>query len=219
MSAEGARDVERKGRMRRAALSGAAVTAGPAVAAVAAFGYEAGLPWWGIAAAGVLVAPPAGWAGSRIGRLRGLRDEVLEPGEKALGVYAVQPPYREHLPPNAHEGPQYELRLTTRHLEMWERAVLLWRHPLPELRPCSPRARGCASSTTGARPGRCSWDGTHRRCGTSPGGTGPPEASSPRCGEGPGSGLHTLSPGPSAVQSGRRESNPRSQFGRLGLYH
>ncbi|MEU4883298.1 hypothetical protein OIE82_23040 [Streptomyces althioticus] len=134
MSEEGARDVGGKGRMRRATLSGAAVTAAPAVAAVAALGYEAGLPWWGIAAAGVLVAPLAGWAGSRIGRLRGLRDEVLEPGEKALGVYAVQPPYREHLPPDAHEGPQYELRLTSRHLEMWERAVLLWRHPLPELR-------------------------------------------------------------------------------------
>ncbi|MFF5344940.1 hypothetical protein ACFY4H_30275 [Streptomyces althioticus] len=152
-STEGARDVGAKGRMRRARLTGAAVTAGPAVAAVAGLGHEAGMPWWDIAAAAVLVAPLAGWAGSRICRLRGLRDEVLEPGEKALGVYAVQPPYREHLPPNAHEGPQYELRLTTRNLEMWERAVLLWRHAPPELRLLAegPRLRvfrdGCEAGT------------------------------------------------------------------------
>lgn len=36
--------------------------------------------------------------------------------------------------------------------------------------------------------------------------------------EDPGSGIHPLT-WAYVLQSGRRESNPRSQFGRLGLYH
>ncbi|MFF1460372.1 hypothetical protein [Streptomyces sp. NPDC058330] len=115
-------------------LSGAAGTAVLAVVAVAGLGMKAGLPWWLLAAVALLTAGLAGWTGARIGRRDGIRDEVLEPGDQVLGTYTVRPPSTQHAPPPAHEGPQYQLRVTTRHVEMWERSVLLWRHPWPELR-------------------------------------------------------------------------------------
>ena len=125
----------RGGRIRRARLVGAVAMALPAsAAAVVGFGIEGGLPWWVVMAGTLAAAGFGGWAGAQIGRQRGIRNEVLEPGETVLGTYTVRPPYTRHTPPSAHEGPQYQLRMTTRHLEMWERAVLLWRHPLTELR-------------------------------------------------------------------------------------
>ncbi|MDQ0491663.1 MULTISPECIES: hypothetical protein [Streptomyces] len=126
---------ERDRRMRRARLLGAVGTAVPVtVALVFGLRVEGGLPWWAVAVCAVPAAAFAGWSGAGIGGIRGSRDEVLEPGERVVGVYTVKPPYREHLPPDAHEGPQYALRVTTRSLEMWERGVLLWRHPLTDLR-------------------------------------------------------------------------------------
>ncbi|WP_234432839.1 MULTISPECIES: hypothetical protein [unclassified Streptomyces] len=121
-------------RVRRAGLSGAVVTALPAVVAVVSYGARADLPWWAVVAVALLTAGLAGWTGAQIGRRRGIRNEVLEPGEKMLGTYTVRPPYTEHTPPAAHEGPQYQLRVTTRGMQMWERSALLWRHPWPELR-------------------------------------------------------------------------------------
>ncbi|MPY40846.1 hypothetical protein FNH04_13310 [Streptomyces phyllanthi] len=102
--------------------------------AVVGPGAEAGLPWWALVAVAVPAAGLGAWTGVRIGRRRGIRDEVLEPGEKVVGTYTVRPPYTEHNPPSAHEGPQYQLRVTTHGMEMWERSVLLWRHPWRELR-------------------------------------------------------------------------------------
>ncbi|AWI31211.1 hypothetical protein E3E14_25065 [Streptomyces sp. ICN441] len=102
--------------------------------AVVGTGIRADLPWWAVAAAALPTAGLGGWTGAQIGRQRGIRNEVLEPGETVLDTYTVRPPYTEHTPPAAHEGPQYQLRVTTRSLEMWERSALLWRHPWPELR-------------------------------------------------------------------------------------
>ncbi|WP_225994469.1 hypothetical protein [Streptomyces sp. SS1-1] len=48
--------------------------------------------------------------------------------------------------------PAVRTPLTTRHLEMWERAVLLWRHPLPELRLLT-EGRACASTHDGREAG------------------------------------------------------------------
>ncbi|MFJ3722848.1 hypothetical protein ACIPYQ_09795 [Streptomyces sp. NPDC090045] len=124
----------RNGRVRRAGLAGAAVTALLAVVAVVGLGVEAGLPWWAVVAVALVTAALAGWAGAQIGRRQGVRNEALEPGEKVLGTYTVRPPYAAHTPPAAHEGPQYQLLLTTHGIQMWERSVLLWRHPWPELR-------------------------------------------------------------------------------------
>ncbi|MGW4431899.1 hypothetical protein [Streptomyces tendae] len=119
---------------RRSALTGAAATAVLPVAAVVLAGVEAALPWWAVAGPAVLTAGLAGWAGVRISRRRAVRRDALEPGEKVLGTYTVRPPYREHTPPAAHEGPQYQLVVTSRGLQLWERSALLWRHPWPELR-------------------------------------------------------------------------------------
>ncbi|MFE4217050.1 hypothetical protein [Streptomyces sp. NPDC056844] len=121
-------------RIRRARLTRATVTALLAVAAVLGPGIGAGVDWWILLALALPAAVLAGWAGSRIGRMNALRDIQLEPGERVLSTYVVRPPYTEHTPPSAHEGPQYHLRVTTRGVQMWERAELLWKHPWTELR-------------------------------------------------------------------------------------
>lgn len=127
-------DEGRERRIRRAALSVAATTALLAVVTVVGYGVQAGMPWWGLVAVALPVAGFAGLGGSRLGRLRGIRKESLEPGEKVLGTYTVRPPYTDHTSPDPYAGPQYQLRVTTHGVQMWERAVLLWRHPWPELR-------------------------------------------------------------------------------------
>ncbi|WP_405710952.1 hypothetical protein OG264_19145 [Streptomyces xanthophaeus] len=121
-------------RILRARLSGAAGTALLAAVVVVGFGVKADLPLWAVVALTLLTAGPAGWTGAQLGRQRGLREQVLEPGETVVGTYTVRPPYTEHTPPAAHEGPQYQLQATTHGLQMWERSALLWRHPWPELR-------------------------------------------------------------------------------------
>lgn len=121
-------------RVRRTGLSAAAAAALLAGVAVVGAGMEAALPPWVVVGVAVPVAGLAGWAGARTGRRNGIRDEHLQPGERVIGTYAVRPPYTEHTPPSPHEGPQYHLRVTTHGVQMWERAVLLWKHPWPQLR-------------------------------------------------------------------------------------
>ncbi|MFF9347716.1 hypothetical protein [Streptomyces sp. NPDC014734] len=122
------------GRMRRSEMNGVAATVLGTVVVVVCAAAGAGLPWWAVAGAALLVVWPAAWTGKRIGRRSGIRDQALEPGEDVVGTYTVRPPYTEHTPTALHEGPQYELLVTTRGLQMWERSVLLWRHPWSELR-------------------------------------------------------------------------------------
>ncbi|WP_265291943.1 hypothetical protein [Streptomyces sp. SHP 1-2] len=121
-------------RLRRAELGGAAATVAAAEVAVVAACLQASLPWWAVVGAALVVAGPAGWTGLRIGRRAGVRARSLEAGETVLGTYTVRPPYTEHTPPAAHEGPRYQLMATSLGLRMWERSVLLWWHPWPELR-------------------------------------------------------------------------------------
>ncbi|WPO70365.1 MULTISPECIES: hypothetical protein [unclassified Streptomyces] len=137
-------DVEGSGqgeRPRSAGLTSAVATALLAVTAVLGFGVKSDLPWWAMLAVGLLTAGFAGWAGSKSGRREGVRDAVLAPGEKVVATYNVQAPFTEHTPPAAHEGPQYQLRLTTSGVQMWERSVLLWWHSWPELRVIADGAR------------------------------------------------------------------------------
>ncbi|MFB7917368.1 hypothetical protein [Streptomyces sp. NPDC056061] len=122
------------GRMRRSEVNGAVATVVAALVAIVGAGVVGDLPWWVVAGAAVVVVWPAAWTGARIGRRSGIRDQALEPGEDVLGTYTVRPPYTEHTPVAPHEGPQYELLVTNRGLQMWERSVLLWRHPWSELR-------------------------------------------------------------------------------------
>ncbi|WP_234042231.1 hypothetical protein [Streptomyces marianii] len=128
-------------RVRGARLSGAVVTALVAALAVLGFGSRADLPGWATVGAALAAAGLGGWTGSRIGRQRGIRNEALEPGESLVGTYTVRPPYTEHSPPSAHEGPQYQLLVTNHGVQMWERSALLWRHPWPELRVIADGAR------------------------------------------------------------------------------
>ncbi|MFE5089974.1 hypothetical protein ACFRCI_06150 [Streptomyces sp. NPDC056638] len=124
----------RSRRIRRAGLCAGAATAFFAVVAVVGRAAEVAPPWWVLAPVAVLVAVLAGRAGVRLGREDGVRAEALEPGENVIGTYTVRPPYADHSPPSPYESPQYQLRVTTRGMQMWERAVLLWNHPWPELR-------------------------------------------------------------------------------------
>ncbi|MGV9455570.1 hypothetical protein [Streptomyces sp. NPDC003635] len=121
-------------RVRRATVTGA--LAGALTGGAIALGGLAKLdaPWWALTA-GVLVFLGLGaWTGTSIGRRRGARDAVLEPGEAVLGTYTVRPPYTEHTPADLHQGPQYQVRVTTHGIQLWERSALLWRHPWPQLR-------------------------------------------------------------------------------------
>ncbi|GEC02876.1 hypothetical protein SSP24_05310 [Streptomyces spinoverrucosus] len=106
----------------------------PAVTVVLGYLNEADAPWWVMVTVVPVMAGLGAWAGTSIGRRRGIRDAALEPGEMVLGTYTVQPPYTEHVPPDLHQGPQYQIRVTTQGIQLWERSVLLWRYPWPELR-------------------------------------------------------------------------------------
>ncbi len=121
-------------RVRRAAVIGALVglLIGGAIALANLSRLDA--PWWVAALAVPAVAGGGAWTGTSIGRRRGVRDAVLEPGEKVLGTYTVRPPYTEHTPPDLQQGPQYQVRVTTIGIQLWERSALVWRHPWPELR-------------------------------------------------------------------------------------
>ncbi|MFJ8017907.1 hypothetical protein [Streptomyces sp. NPDC096339] len=122
--------------VRRAGLVGGSVTALCATVASVAAGAKAGLPWWAVVAAALPTGALAGWAGARAGRRDGVKEAALEPGETLLGAYAVRPPTARLAPPSgfaAGEEPRFQLRMTTRGLQLWECSVL-WRHPWPELR-------------------------------------------------------------------------------------
>lgn len=92
-----------------------------------------GAPWWALLAV-LGVAAGGASTGAAIGRRRDVRDAALEPGETVLGTYTVRPPYTEHTPPDLQQGPQYQVRVTTLSIQLWERSALVWRHPWPELR-------------------------------------------------------------------------------------
>ncbi|MFF2139501.1 hypothetical protein [Streptomyces sp. NPDC058193] len=119
--------------VRRARTIRVTVSAGIAGATVTGLGAGV-LSWWQVPALAVPAVGRAAWTGSRIGRIDGIRAARLEPGEGVIDTYAVRPPYTGHTPPSPHEGPQYHLRVTSRGIEMWERAELLRKHPWPELR-------------------------------------------------------------------------------------
>ncbi|WP_406424171.1 hypothetical protein OH809_03330 [Streptomyces sp. NBC_00873] len=59
-----------------------------------------------------------------------------------IGAYTVRSPGSDHSsatpswiqPHQLQETSPYQLRVTTLGMQLWERAVLLWSHPRPELR-------------------------------------------------------------------------------------
>ncbi|WP_330296536.1 hypothetical protein [Streptomyces sp. NBC_00503] len=129
----GAAEVEPARRVRRAGLAAGGALGAMAVVTFVARGAEVA-PWWVLAPGSVLVAALAGLAGARLGREDAVRAQALAPGEIVLGAHTVRPPYTDHSPSGPYESPPYQLRVTTRGMQLWERSVLLWNHPWPELR-------------------------------------------------------------------------------------
>ncbi|MEV5161786.1 hypothetical protein [Streptomyces sp. NPDC053728] len=124
---------DRTARMRRARNIRAAASA-CAVGALM-IGIGAGvLPWWQVLSVALAMAALVWWLSSRTGRTDRIHEAPSESGERVIGTYAVQPPPTGHHPASPYEGPRHHLRVTSRGIEMWERADLLWKHPWPELR-------------------------------------------------------------------------------------
>ncbi|MFF4832587.1 hypothetical protein [Streptomyces sp. NPDC001315] len=124
---------ERRRRLRRAAVSGG-VTASLGAASVAVEGFTGGVPWWFVVPFTVLCSAFAGWSGTKTGREDAVRAESLEPGEYLLSTYTVRPPFTPERGPTPYENPPFQLRLTSRHLQLWEHSDLLWAHPWADLR-------------------------------------------------------------------------------------
>lgn len=63
----------------------------PAVTVVLGPLDVADAPSWAMAAAVPVMAGLGAWAGTSVGRRRGIREAALEPGETVLGTYTVPP--------------------------------------------------------------------------------------------------------------------------------
>ncbi|MFE7169006.1 hypothetical protein [Streptomyces sp. NPDC057616] len=124
-------------RLRRAAVAGGATAVCLGAASLAiegAAGAAHGIPWFVVVPLTLLCSVFAGWAGARTGRENAVRAEMLGPGERLIGAYAVRPPFTPGRAPTPYENPPFQLLLTSRHLQLWEHSQLLWAHPWPELR-------------------------------------------------------------------------------------
>ncbi|WP_370410150.1 hypothetical protein [Streptomyces fradiae] len=126
-------DEERSRRIRRAGILGGVIGAGVGGVVMGAESLNAvagGFPWWVVAPFAVAATAAGAWGGARLGREHRVRADSLEPGETVLNEYGVwhapaPPPSRttqaEHAP--------YQLRTTTRRMQLWEGSTLLWEHP------------------------------------------------------------------------------------------
>jgi hypothetical protein len=125
---------ERQRRIRRAAVSGGVTATCLGAASIAVEGFTGAVPWWFVVPFTALCSAFAGWAGTKTGRENAVRAETLEPGEQLLGTYTVRPPFTPDRGPTPYENPPFQLLVTSRHLQLWEHANLLWAYPWPDLR-------------------------------------------------------------------------------------
>ncbi|MFJ9540866.1 hypothetical protein ACIRPX_26840 [Streptomyces sp. NPDC101225] len=133
----GTAEAEGQRRRRRAAVAGgttAACVGAASLAVESAAGVAHGIPWPVVVPFILVCSAFAGWAGARTGRENAVRAQTLGPGERLIGSYAVRPPFTPGRAPTPYENPPYQLLLTSRHLQLWERSNLLWARPWPELR-------------------------------------------------------------------------------------
>ncbi len=90
---------------------------------------------WGLGGLVVLACGALGtWSGVRAGRINGVREVALEPGETVLSAYAVRPPVVDGRPTKPTDTARFELRVTDRSLQLWDGPDRLWRHPWPGVR-------------------------------------------------------------------------------------
>ncbi|ALO12863.1 Putative secreted protein [Streptomyces venezuelae] len=131
---------EKRLRIRRSTVGGGIL--GGVVGAAAPFVTSAslGIAWLfeHLASAGALTAALSCavgvWLGVRGGRTHGSRNAALERGETVLSEYAVRPPVVDGRATKPSEVDRWELRVTDRHLQLWDARDRLWSHPWHEIR-------------------------------------------------------------------------------------
>ncbi|QES48934.1 hypothetical protein DEJ50_15035 [Streptomyces venezuelae] len=119
----------RRRRIRRSAIAGSCTMGGVFAAKISIAGFGAEFAWWLVVPLAVLFGAGGAWAGARSGREDGIRAEALEPGEIVLSGYAVLPVTEAGRLHGSFEVSPYQLRVTNRRLQFWNRAELLWSHP------------------------------------------------------------------------------------------
>ncbi|XIE77558.1 hypothetical protein AB6O49_03310 [Streptomyces sp. SBR177] len=126
-------DEERARRVRRAGMAGGVIGAavgGVVMGVESASAVAGGFPWWSVVPFAVAATVAGAWGGVRLGREHRVRADSLEPGETVLNEYGVwpapaPPPSRANRP----DAAPWLLRTTTRRLQLWEGAALLWERP------------------------------------------------------------------------------------------
>ena len=131
---------EKRRRVRRSTVWGGLVggVAGAAAPFLTTLSLESGWLFEHLASVG---APVAGlccavgvWLGVQGGRTYGSRNAALERGETVLSEYAVRPPVVDGRPTKPSEVDRWGLRVTDRHLQLWDGRDRLWSHPWHEIR-------------------------------------------------------------------------------------
>ncbi|MFJ3903081.1 hypothetical protein [Streptomyces sp. NPDC090025] len=143
-------------RIRLAMIGGGA--AGGALGAVQVHQtFGALLPWWALGPLLVGATVLGGALGACYGREARIRKDSLEPTETVLWSFPVRPapppPRRPALTP---DPDTCDLRATTRHLQLWQGAELLWSHPYAALA-LDPRPTALLVHHQGALIGELVW--------------------------------------------------------------
>ncbi|MFF1408706.1 hypothetical protein ACFVX6_02735 [Streptomyces sp. NPDC058289] len=121
-------------RIRRSAVFGACAMGGLFAAKISLASFAASFSWELTAVLAVAFGVLGACAGARLGRVDGVREVALEPGEIVLSAFAVRPLMWEGRPTRHHDIERFELRVTTRGLQLWDRSDQLWNHPWGSLR-------------------------------------------------------------------------------------
>lgn len=127
-------------RVRRGAVVGG-VTGAVLGAVLVGYGLMQAVRFVPVDLLRVLAAPAAlvgaavgGWIGARWGRESGLRDSTLDAREIAISGYGVLPLVVDGRPARKSDADRFDLRVTTRRLQLWDRSECLWDHPWSEIR-------------------------------------------------------------------------------------
>ncbi|WP_407837880.1 hypothetical protein ACE1OC_18205 [Streptomyces sp. DSM 116496] len=121
-------------RIRRSVIFGSCATGGLFAVKISVAAFAAAFSWEVTALLAAVFGAGGAWAGARLGRVDGVREVALEPGETVLSAFAVRPLLWEGRPTGHYDTERFELRVTTRGLQLWEQAEQLWNHPWGSLR-------------------------------------------------------------------------------------
>lgn len=110
--------VARRRRIRRSAIVAGCVMGVVSAAKVSLLAFD--LSWWIVGPVAVLAGIIGAYAGARAGWTAGVREEALEPGEVVLSTYPVRPLFEDGRATGPSDSARFELRVTTRGLQLWE---------------------------------------------------------------------------------------------------